>query len=144
MVKEYSYWIIPIHKDIEWNIEVLIIKSKLRWHRWFPKWHKKKLEKPIETAMRELFEETWIKINNIDTQTVKQIYKDKYKVQKQWKSIEKYVWYFIYYTQSKEVKIQKNEIMDFLRLPIDKVEEKITHESLKIIFQEAKKAILNS
>lgn len=144
MDREYSYWIIPIYKNIKWDIEVLIIKSKLRGHRWFPKWHKEDWETPIQTASRELFEETWIIINDIENNIFKETYKERYTLQREWKPIEKYVTYFVCYTQSKEVKIQKDEIIDFLWLAIDKVEEMFTHKSSKALFQEAQNAILNS
>lgn len=144
MKKEYSFWIIPVFKEDNWSKEILIVQSKNWSHRWFPKWHKEKWEKPLETAMRELFEETWLKIKQIiNWELIEDPYIDYSQISKNWKIIEKHVWYFIWEVKSKKIKLQKKEIKDALRLTEDKIENNITHDSSKKIFQQAKSIINN-
>lgn len=143
MKKEYSYGIIPILKNSDWSKDVLIIQNKWWEHRWFPKWHKEKWEKPIETAKRELSEETWLKIKKIISEKIfEEVYIDYTK--KNWSGIEKHSWYFVWEVKSRKLKLQKNEIKDALRLNQDNVEEKLTHDTSKKIFQQAKQTIINS
>jgi 8-oxo-dGTP pyrophosphatase MutT (NUDIX family) len=144
MKKEYSFWIIPVFKEDNWSKEILIVQSKNWSHRWFPKWHKAKWEKPLETAIRELFEETWLKIKQIiNWELIEDPYIDYSQISKNWKTIEKHVWYFIWEVKSKKIKLQKKEIKDALRLAEDKIENNITHDSSKKIFQQAKSIINN-
>ena len=145
MKKEYSYGIIPFYKNTKWDIQVLLVQNKWSWHRWFPKWHQEKWEDPIHTAIRELYEETWLETKNIHNKIIKEkIYIDHSKEKDEWVLIEKHCWYFIWEVISKKVKKQKNEISNFIRLFIDKVENKITYDSSKKVFQKAIQIILNS
>lgn len=139
MKKEYSYGIIPISENNDWSKDVLIIQNKSWAFRWFPKWHKKKWENPIETAKRELFEETWLRIKQIISL---KILEEVYLYQKKnWSEVEKHSWYFVWEVKSKKLKLQEKEIKDALRLNEDKVEDNLTNESSKKIFQEARKII---
>lgn len=142
MKKEYSYGIIPISENSNWSKDVLIIQNKAGEFRWFPKWHKKKWEKPIETAKRELFEETWLRIKEIiSLEMLEEVYLYQ---KKNWSEVEKHSWYFVWEVKNKKLKLQEKEVKDALRLNEDKVEDKLTNESSKKIFQEVQKSILNS
>lgn len=144
MRKEYSYGIIPFHKNTRWDIQVLLVQNKWSWHRWFPKWHQEQWEEPIQTATRELYEETWLNTKNIYEKIIKEkIYIDHSKEKNKWILIEKHCWYFVWETISKKVIKQKNEISNFIRLFIDEVEKKITYDSSRKVFQKAIQIILN-
>ncbi|MCF7835301.1 NUDIX domain-containing protein [Candidatus Gracilibacteria bacterium] len=144
MKKEYSYGIIPIYKDKNGNIEILLIQNKNGNHRGFPKGHMESGENGIETAVRELLEETGLIAQNIQKIDTKELYIDYSKQKETGEPIEKHVGYFIGYINSKDIKIQKEEINNSIRLPLDQIEGQITHQSAKDILKEVKEIILHS
>jgi bis(5'-nucleosidyl)-tetraphosphatase len=60
LVEEISYGIIPIKRDFD-GVKVLLVQHRAG-HWAFPKGHPNPDEKPIETAQRELLEETGLSI----------------------------------------------------------------------------------
>lgn len=59
MKKDFSYGIIPLMQQGDtWY--TIMIKLASGDHRWLPKWHGEAGETPLESAMRELYEETWL------------------------------------------------------------------------------------
>ncbi len=145
MFKEYSYWIVPIFQNLDWELQVLLIQNKWWWHRWFPKWHQEQWETPLQTAIRELQEETWLQIDKIQWQNIlTEKYIDYYTFQTQWKKIYKQVWYFIWYVQSQKVQIQQDEIINYQRIDINQAQDQLTHDWSKNILQQIKQTIQNS
>ena len=141
MLKEYSYWIIPVFQNLNWELQVLLIQNKWWWHRWFPKWHQEAWETPLHTAIRELQEETWLEIKQTQSDNM---FTEQYKFQTQSKKIYKQVWYFVWYVQSQDIQIQQDEIMDYKRINIDQAQDQITHDWAKNILQQVKQTIQNS
>lgn len=108
---EYSYGIIPYYKDSSNEWQFLIVQH-ISWHRWFPKWHCEKWETPQQTAIRETEEEVGIK--HIHIQADKQR-NEQYHIKREWKTIPKSVWYFLWYVdiEKEVIQIQKKELSDY-------------------------------
>jgi len=107
-MKDSSYGIIPIFKTKYENL-FLVLKS-IHGHWTFPKGHKEGGELPIESAMRELREETGILITKIlDNKTLLETYS----FTKDNTIIDKTNTFFIGYVFSTEVTIDKNEIDEY-------------------------------
>lgn len=91
--KDYAYGVIPLMKyeDIRHTILVHLASGN---HRWLPKWHMEIGETPLQSAIRELSEETGLSIDSsqIDTSI---IYEDQYHCFSHGQEVDKTV---IYYT----------------------------------------------
>jgi len=140
MIKDQSYWIIPVYKNDDWSFEFLIIDQKSShgsfW--WFPKWHPEGWEDGIMTAKREFQEEVgiWeIKIIKDKYFDMSYIFKDK------WEKIDKTVRYWLGFVKSKSVSIQKKELNWYKRLDFDSAMKILSHENTKNILKEVIKEI---
>ncbi len=71
MLKDYAYGIIPLMQKDDTRYTIMIKLSSGN-HRWIPKWHGEPWETALESAMRELYEETGLAIteDQIDTTTI--------------------------------------------------------------------------
>ena len=71
MIQDYSYGIIPLmQKDgIRYTILVHLASGD---HRWLPKWHGEIWENSVQSAMRELAEETGLQITEDDVDNTKE------------------------------------------------------------------------
>jgi len=125
---EHSYGVVPCRKR-DGEYEVLLIRD--HHHNWgFPKGHPNSQETEKETAARELFEETHLKIESwIDSKPLVNHYTHQAKGFSQ----EKEVQYFIALT-SGEITPQAQEIEICLWLPLPKALEKATFPILKELF----------
>lgn len=132
-MKDYSFWIIPLIKTEE-GIKILEIQHNA-WHWWLPKWHPEWNETPIETALREFREETWI----IESPEILSdiSFSQHYGFERDWIMIEKTVRYFpAYIKQSLKLNLQEIEIMDYRIIPyLDLLEENVPEET-KIMLKE--------
>lgn len=133
MKKDYSYGIIPIFVNKKWEKEFLIINQKTEhWNFvWFPKWHPETWEDEITTAKRELKEEVGISDVEIDEN---RFWGFNYKFKEKWIKYDKTVKYRLGYVQSKETKIQEEELNSCEWLSYDDVLKNITHENMKKLF----------
>lgn len=86
--------------------EYLLVKSELNNHWGFPKGHIEIGESEIETAKRELYEETNLEVDLISDFRVSINYI-------MYKNIKKEVVFFLGKTTNRDVNIQLNEIKDF-------------------------------
>jgi 8-oxo-dGTP pyrophosphatase MutT (NUDIX family) len=68
MLKDYSYGIIPLMQKDNTRYTILIHLSSGN-HRWIPKWHGEEWETALESAVREVAEETGLQIDasQVDT-----------------------------------------------------------------------------
>lgn len=110
------------------NDKVLLVlqrKSKC-WS--FPKGHVENNETEIETALREVKEETGIDVNIEASKR----YELTYKINN---STNKNVVYFIARPLNANVKIQEKEILDYKWCDINKVVETLTYENTKDLFK---------
>ncbi|CAM2921974.1 NUDIX domain-containing protein [Hathewaya histolytica] len=92
-----------VYSSINGDLEFLIVKHRLSTHWGFPKGHVEKDETEEETALREIYEETGLKVkldNNFRIST-------KYHPRK---NTLKEVVYFLGESNTKSVKLQEEEI----------------------------------
>jgi bis(5'-nucleosidyl)-tetraphosphatase len=123
--KEISYGIIPLRKK-HGNWQVLIVKHG-KGHWAFPKGHPETGEKPIETAERELREETGLQISNLLDLPQQ---KERYFFRQGTNLVDKTVIYFVAEVQG-EVSIQEREISDFKWLPLKDAKKFVTYKEAK-------------
>ena len=99
---------IIIYKEFPRGIKYLLLKHR-QGHWAFCKGHKNPGETKMQTALRELKEETGLR--NVRFLRKKILVKEQYLINK--KQTEKTVEYFIGSTKEKNVKIDHNEIKDY-------------------------------
>lgn len=138
MKEEVSVGVI-IFKKIRKIITYLIIKhSKGHWA--FPKGHRESGERIVDTALRELYEETGI--NQVDLISKKIMLKEQYTiVKKNGEHTLKTVKYLIAKTAQKYVKIDGNEVVDYRWCPFNEALELITFPEAKEVLKKAHKLI---
>ncbi len=134
--QEKSYGIIPVYKKGNQLLFLLVKHSIGHWA--FPKGHIEKGENPIQTAKRELAEETAIVPHDIkiieDT-----TFTENYSFTKDGQEIEKTNGYFIGITDKMEVKILEKEISEYKWADYETALQTITFDKSKKILQKAKK-----
>ena len=142
---ESFWWIIYIIKNNK-PYFLVIKRQAIRWKiEWTaPKWKSEIWEQPLETAKREIFEETWIDINDIE---------NKWEL---WDFIinfsdsnfEKRVTYFLFeYSWDKDsLDIIDNEgyIWIYKWLPIEKVLNLIDYVWLRELYRKGYKTIVEN
>lgn len=120
-----SYGIIPIKKVAgEWQV-LLIHREKGFWE--FPKGHPEEGESPLETACRELKEETGLRLVNLLEQ---QSYQMHYSFLYQREAVDKTVFYYLGEVEG-EITLQNQEVVDSCWVPWKKVRDFITYDNLK-------------
>ena len=100
----------------------------------FPKGHMEKGESEKETACREVFEETSLKINITSDFRSTVTYNPSYKVEKE-------VAYFIALTEQTSIAPRPGEIEKVKWVPVDRALDVLTHENDKRVFSEALAAV---
>lgn len=128
--KEVSYGIIPIFVNKNGKEEFLLIQNYS--DAWlFPKGHEEKNENFLETAERELFEETALVCNKVyDKKTFSEnhiFYRDGIKIYKT-------SHYCIGVVKDKKVFIQEDEVKDFYWGSRENVLKKINFKNIKNLF----------
>lgn len=118
------------------SIEFLIIKHKSGEHWGFPKGHVELAENEEQTALREVEEETGIKVELVEGFTYRMKYYPKVGTIKE-------VVYFIGKSKDRIVKCQESEIVDFRWLNLKDAIDIVTHENSRKLLREAYFFILN-
>jgi 8-oxo-dGTP pyrophosphatase MutT (NUDIX family)/RimJ/RimL family protein N-acetyltransferase len=125
-----------INRNNNGFIEFLVVKSKDDDHWGFPKGHMEENENEVETALREVYEETGLNIKIIN----------KFKVETEYfvsTYVLKKVIYFIGIPKDTNVKIQTEEIGEYKWLSYEDAIKLLTYESAKTVLKSAKE-YLNS
>ncbi len=135
--KEISCGIIPVYINEQGEKEFLIIRENAG-HWSFPKGHIDVGENYLQTAQRELLEETGLVCSNINKENV---ILEKFINQSRTPATEKTVYYHIGYVDTKEITIQLEEIQDYFWGNYNDVLEKLTHQTTKNLFKESIKFI---
>lgn len=132
---EHSYGIVPLKKKgDDWNVLIVQLHAG---HWGFPKGHPDPHETPLETAQRELFEETGLTISKLLTdQTLEESYFFKVKGD----LIHKKVTYFIAQVHG-QVKIMEEEIRDYKWVPLSEAVNYVTFDQAKTICREAARRV---
>lgn len=130
--QEQSYGIIPLVKNMNrWDVLLVQLHAG---HWGFPKGHPDPQETPLQTAQRELFEETGLSIQQIlSDQTLDETYFFKFKGI----LIHKKVTYFLASVEG-SVKIMAKEIKDFKWIPLEQAVEIVTFDQAKRICRQVK------
>jgi 8-oxo-dGTP pyrophosphatase MutT (NUDIX family) len=134
--KEESFGIIPVYKKDD-DIFYLLIRHRAG-HWGFPKGHADPGETPLETAQRELFEETGISDCRLipDYQISEQ-----YEKFKKGKSVPKTVTYFLGTVTNDKVQICVNELSEYAWLNYDDARKKISYDASKQTLDRVKKRL---
>jgi len=114
--------------------EYLLVRAGKHGHWGFPKGTAEPGEDPIETAIRELEEETGIR--DVDIIPDKQ-FEHHYKMKAN--GADKHVTFFVGAVDKKSVKIDKDEVSDHRWLEIDDALEQLTYESARDVLKEVDK-----
>ena len=132
MKNEISCGILPVYINKNKKREFLLVhQHNDNWS--IPKGHVEDGETFLETAKRELFEETGLVCKNIIED---KIFNDTYIIIRPDKSISKIVHYFIGYVTDKNVKIQPEEIQDYFWGNKNEVLSRISFNEAKKSFKE--------
>ena len=120
------------------SVKFLLVKQQ-QGHWSFPKGHIEKDEKFIDTAIRELYEETGIK--KISFLRRKIFLRDDYYFKKETVKVHKIVDYYIAETETVKVRIDGKEILNYKWCTYEKAWEKLTFKESRKILKQANKII---
>jgi len=138
VINDKSIGVIVFRYENE-QIKFLLIKHSAG-HWAFPKGHPDKGESKIQTAKRELLEETGIK--DVTLISDKILLDDKYMFTGSKKElISKIVYYFIAVTKNDVVKIDEDEIIDFKWCTLEESMNYLFHKETIILINKAYKII---
>lgn len=124
-VEAKSYGVIPIFKDKD-GFYILLVKNSKGGHWGLPKGTPEKDEKPIDTAKRELSEETGI--GDIDIK-LEPTLKEKYDFEQNGTVYNKTNTYYLGFVSEMTESNQLDEIDELKWVKIDKVQNTLTHQS---------------
>lgn len=118
---------------IEYNGKILLVQQKKSGNIGFPKGHIQNKESEVETATREVLEETGIAIDIVENIRYSLTY-----IQN--KNINKKVVYFLAHPKENfKLNKQKSEISNILWVEKDKVKDILTYDNLKDIWNKFNK-----
>ncbi len=109
---------------------VLMIKHSPASRHSFPKGHVEIGENEVETAQREVFEETAVRINITDKFRRPVYYKPR-------PGVKKEVVYFVAFTEQTEIKKREGEIAEVCWIPVEEASELLAHSNDKKVFAAA-------
>lgn len=133
--QEHSYGIIPLRKSNEaW--EILIVQLHAG-HWGFPKGHPEPQETPLETAKRELFEETGLIVSQLLSD---QELEESYIFKARGDLIYKKVTYYLAEVHGQLLKLQ-DEIKDLKWVPLSEAVEHVTFDQSKNICRSTAKIL---
>lgn len=133
--KDKSYGIIIYRKERN-NILYLLVKHR-KGHWAFSKGHCEKGETKLESALRELHEETGIR--NPTLLSNKTFIKENYIITNNFPNIDKTIEFFIGKTKKVNIKIDNVEIVDYKWLDYNKALKQITFEAAKNTLEKVNK-----
>lgn len=132
MTFEFSCGIVPLRK-VKGEWQVLLIQHGSAGYWGFPKGHGEPGESAVETAIRELQEETNLTIKKFLSEAKLETH---YFFSKQGKTIRKTVFFFVAEVKGK-LQLQVSELSGARWVPLETAEEHITYETDKSIFRQA-------
>ncbi len=135
MKKDFAFGVIVFYEEND-KIYFLVLQQ-IQGHWSFPKGHAEEGESKLDTALRELQEETGIDKVELISDDV--MITDEYKIKK---DVHKVVEFFIGETYKKHIMIQEGEILDYKWITVDD-SDVLTYESSKRILNKANKLVRN-
>ena len=124
MVNEKSCGVIIVDND-----KVLLVKQKKSGYFNFPKGHMDDLETEVETAIREVKEETNLDVKIDESKRFEISYELK-------NGVLKTVVYFLGTIIGGYISEQESEISDIIWVEIDKVEDLLSFDNLKVLWRD--------
>lgn len=132
---ESSFGIIPL-KKIKGVWHALLIKQYGKY--WcFPKGHSDKEETPLETATRELKEETGLKVKKL---VCEEQFSEHYTFFRDHQRVDKQVSYFLALVDG-VLKLQKEEISDAKWVKVNELSENVTYPELKALCKQIQRSL---
>lgn len=144
MLKDYSYGIIPLMKKDDTRYTILIHLAS--WdHRWIPKWHGEAWETPLQSAMREFYEETGLHITE-DQVNITDQYTENYisRSKRHNQDVNKTVLYYTAILPYTDVSLLSGysewdgEILGKQILTLDNAIETVTYNNIREVLQQVK------
>lgn len=140
MKKDFAYGVIVFYEENE-TVYYLILKQ-VQGHWSFPKGHAEKGETEMQTALRELEEETGI--TDVTLVSEGQKIKDEYIIKPDSpKPINKIVEFYIGQVSNKDVTMQDGEIFEFKWITAEEGNDILTYDSSKRILKSANELVKN-
>lgn len=138
MIVDTSFGIIPLQKiDDAWHV-LLVQQREGYWS--FPKGHGEINEKPLESAIRELTEETGLSIDKI---LHDEPINERYSFYHDKQQIDKTVYYFLASVYG-ALKIQEEEILSAKWVSLKDADKHITFAEAKALCKEVIRILLNN
>lgn len=140
---DFSYGVIPIIKtDTGWNVFLINQFSRIGNNSYwiFPKGHPEGNETPVETAIRELKEETSITADKILSEPTFSL---KYSFVFDGIKINKTVTFFIGIVSTRYFKVDEEEVGEGGWYPLEEVDKRLDYKDTKKVFKKAKPFIEN-
>ena len=127
---EKSCGVVVFRRDADGTDYVLMIRHRHGGHRSFPKGHMEAGETETVTAIREVLEETGVRveIKSDFRQTVHYT---------PMPNVKKEVVYFLTRTEQTEIRPQEGEIAEVEWIPLNRAEQCLTHENDRTILRAA-------
>ena len=126
IIEEHSFGVIPLKKENDvWMVLVILHQGGKHWA--FPKGHGNSGESPLESAIRELYEETGLEIERL----LKDLpLTEKYKFHRKRDVIWKYVAYFPAVVKG-TLLLQQAEISDAKWVPLEDAVKYLTYKEAR-------------
>lgn len=140
-MKDFSCGIIPYRLTNQNQVEILLVHHQ-KGHWAFPKGHPEGDEQPLDTALRELKEETNLTASVHDPdQSFQEMY---WFTNPDGQKTHKTVQFFLGEVQpNQETKILEAEVQDAAWVPIEEVRDKLTYPASKRVFDECQPFLTN-
>jgi bis(5'-nucleosidyl)-tetraphosphatase len=135
VIDESSYGVIPVYEETESGPEFLLVRHA-GGHWAFPKGRKEEGESDSSAALRELEEETGLKME-LDDLILDHPLEEAYEFVQDGKRVNKKVIFFIGRVRTKTVAIDENEIVDHRWCAPDVAYETLTFDESKRLLMEA-------
>lgn len=133
MKTDHSYGVVPI-RIRNGKREFLLIRHKSGGHWAFPKGHAEEGETPVQSARRELAEETGMRHVALRASPA---FEESYYTQKKGQWVDKTVTYYLGDALIDEtIRVQAAEVSDYAWLPYDKALKRITYPASRELIQE--------
>ena len=130
-MEQLAYGVVPFFTKENEKLFLLIQHKAGHWS--FPKGKPDQGESPLETAVRELAEETGIRRCSFKENAS---FEETYNILKKGKPVVKKVRFYLAEVSGQEVTLAQDELKDFAWLPYEKAREKITYEESRRILDE--------
>jgi 8-oxo-dGTP pyrophosphatase MutT (NUDIX family) len=129
---EQSFGVVPIYKSDKTEVKFLLIQHHAG-HWAFPKGHADPGETELQTARRELREETGIDEVLLITSPT---FEEHYTLNRRGQPREKVVRYWIGYVQTQKVTVQEEEVRDHTWATLDEARKLITYSQSKKLLED--------